>query len=218
LACASFLILLILPLTLSFLSVVMTQDWALARASQVEVMMEDRFRMRAMRPDEIALAADWAAAEGWNPGLADAMCFGVVDPEGFLLGELDGAPAATISVINYDDRFAFLGFYIVRPDLRGCGYGWRMWQAGLAHAASRTIGLDGVLAQQENYKTSGFALAYRNVRHGGTLTAPTATGTVALTVVSFASLEAEPFVRAFAACSIPFLPCITDADIFMRRA
>ena len=87
-----------------------------------------------MRPDEIALAADWAAAEGWNPGLADAACFATVDAAGFLIGELDGAPAATISCVNYDERFAFLGFYIVRPDLRGRGYGLRIWNAAIAHA------------------------------------------------------------------------------------
>jgi hypothetical protein len=69
-------------------------------------------RIRAMRPDQIAIAIDWAAAEGWNPGLADAECFNTVDPEGFFIGELEGAPAATISCVNYDDRFAFLGFYI----------------------------------------------------------------------------------------------------------
>ena len=32
-------------------------------------------RIRTMRPEEIAIAVDWAAAEGWNPGLADADCF-----------------------------------------------------------------------------------------------------------------------------------------------
>src|SRR5207245_857087 len=124
-------------------------------------MTTDSFRVRVMGPQDIALVLDWAAAEGWNPGLADAGCFASVDPEGFLLGEIAGAPAATISVINYDERFAFLGFYIVRPDLRGRGYGWRLWQSGMAHAGARTVGLDGVLAQQENYKKSGFALAYR---------------------------------------------------------
>ena len=36
--------------------------------------------IRTMRPDEIAIAVDWAAAEGWNPGLADAACFATVDP------------------------------------------------------------------------------------------------------------------------------------------
>src|SRR5947199_2727116 len=135
----------------------------------------DDFRIRTMRPDEIALAADWAAAEGWNPGLADAACFATGDPGGFLIGELDGAPAATISCVNYDARFAFLGFYIVRPDLRGRGYGLRIWKAGMAHAGDRTVGLDGVVAQQENYRKSGFKLAYANIRYGGVLATPAAT-------------------------------------------
>ena len=33
--------------------------------------------------------------------------------------------------------------------------------------AGRNIGLDGVVAQQENYKKSGFLPAYRNVRYSG---------------------------------------------------
>jgi hypothetical protein len=74
--------------------------------------------IRTMRPDEISIAVNWAAAEGWNPGLADDACFAAVDPEGFLIGELDGAPAATVSCVNYSASFAFLGFYIVREDLR----------------------------------------------------------------------------------------------------
>jgi GNAT superfamily N-acetyltransferase len=150
-------------------------------------------RIRAMRPDEIAIAIDWAAAEGWNPGLADAECFSTVDPKGFLIGELDGAAAATISCVNYDERFAFLGFYIVRPDLRGRGYGLRVWNAAIAHAGARTIGLDGVVAQQDNYRKSGFALAYANIRYGGRiapLAAPLAE-LVPLTGVPLAMVEAD---------------------------
>jgi hypothetical protein len=152
----------------------------------------DDFRIRTMRPDEIALAADWAAAEGWNPGLADAACFATVDPGGFLIGELDGAPAATISCVNYDGRFAFLGFYIVRADLRGSGYGLRIWNAAIAHAGNRVIGLDGVVGQQENYKKSGFRLAYANIRYGGTVAAAAAPpGIIALGDVPFAVVEAS---------------------------
>ena len=116
--------------------------------------------IRTMRPDEISIAVNWAAAEGWNPGLAEAACFVAVDPEGFLIGELDGAPAATVSCANYSASFAFLGFYIVREDLRGRGYGLRIWDAAIAHAGPRVIGLDGVVAQQQNYRKSGFELAY----------------------------------------------------------
>src|SRR5216684_2078562 len=125
-------------------------------------MTNDQLTIRVMNRSEIAIAADWAAAEGWNPGLNDPACFATVDPNGFFIGELDGAPASTLSVVNYDDGFAFLGFYIVRPDLRGRGYGLRIWKAAIAHAGARTVGLDGVVAQQENYKKSGFVLAYPN--------------------------------------------------------
>src|SRR5262245_29710711 len=43
--------------------------------------------IRPMRPEDIAIAIDWAAAEGWNPGLADATCFATPDPHGFLIAE-----------------------------------------------------------------------------------------------------------------------------------
>ena len=47
--------------------------------------------IRPMRPEDLTLALDWAAAEGWNPGLADAACFFAADPAGFLIGEIAGA-------------------------------------------------------------------------------------------------------------------------------
>jgi hypothetical protein len=149
-------------------------------------------QIRPMRPDEISIAVNWAAAEGWNPGLADDACFAAADPQGFLIGELEGEPAATVSCVNYGARFAFLGFYIVRADLRGRGYGLRIWNAAIAHAGPRVIGLDGVVAQQQNYRRSGFELAYANVRYGGIVAAPDApqAGVVALTEVSLAAVEA----------------------------
>jgi hypothetical protein len=148
--------------------------------------------IRTMRPDEISIAVNWAAAEGWNPGLADDACFAAADPEGFFIGEFDGAPAATVSCVNYGANFAFLGFYIVRKDLRARGYGLRMWSAAIAHAGPRVIGLDGVLAQQQNYRKSGFELAYANVRYGGIVAAPDApqAGVMALAEVPLAAVEA----------------------------
>ena len=148
--------------------------------------------IRTMRPDEISIAVQWAAGEGWNPGLADEACFAAVDPQGFLIGELNGAPAATVSCVNYSASFAFLGFYMVREDLRGRGYGLRIWAAAMAHAGPRLIGLDGVVAQQPNYRKSGFELAYANVRYGGVVAAPVApqAGVMELAEVPFAAVEA----------------------------
>jgi GNAT superfamily N-acetyltransferase len=152
----------------------------------------DGLRIRTMRPDEISIAVNWAAAEGWNPGLLDDACFAVADPEGFFIGEIDGVPAATVSCVNYGADFAFLGFYIVREDLRGRGHGLRIWNAAMAHAGPRVIGLDGVVAQQKNYRKSGFELAYANIRYGGTAAALDANqaGVIALNEIPLATVVA----------------------------
>jgi hypothetical protein len=172
-----------------------------------------------MRPDEISIAVDWAAAEGWNPGLADAACFAASAPQGFLIGEFGGAPAATVSCVNYDARFAFLGFYIVRADLRGRGFGLQIWNAAMAHAGVRVIGLDGVVAQQPNYRKSGFELAYANVRYGGIVAsrdAPRA-GVVALSEIPSAMVDAYD-ATVFPAPRPAFLRAWTGAHGHVGRA
>lgn len=125
------------------------------------------YRIRTARAGEVPLIVDWAAAEGWNPGLHDAPCFHAADPRGFLLGVLEDEPIAAISVVKYEPGFAFLGLYIVKPNFRGRGLGLRIWQAGMSSLAGRNVGLDGVVAQQANYRKSGFALAWRNIRQEG---------------------------------------------------
>lgn len=125
--------------------------------------------IRNARRDELDAIIDWAAAEGWNPGLDDAAAFWAADPGGYWVAEKDGEIAAAISLVRYGDAYAFLGFYIVRPDHRGQGIGLALWQAALASAEGRTVGLDGVVAQQENYRRSGFSYVHANVRYGGTV-------------------------------------------------
>ena len=131
-------------------------------------MQERNYTIRVMTRQEVDIAIDWAAAEGWNPGLYDADCFTAADPNGFLIGVLGDEPIAAVSAVRYGDSFGFLGFYLVKPEYRGRGYGFRIGNAGLAHLGGRTIGLDGVVAQQDNYRKSGFIVAHRNIRYQGT--------------------------------------------------
>jgi len=123
--------------------------------------------VRCLRADEIRLAIDWAADEGWNPGLHDAASFHAADPQGFLVAEVASAPVGCISAVAYGTGFGFIGLYIVAPAWRGRGIGMRLWNAGMARLGGRVVGLDGVPAQQDNYRRSGFELAWRNVRWGG---------------------------------------------------
>ncbi len=120
-----------------------------------------------MKRNDVDLAIEWAAAEGWNPGINDAACFYEADTNGFLMGMLDDEPVATISATRYGRTFGFIGFYIVKPEYRGKGYGIRIWNAASEYLDGRNVGLDGVVTQQDNYKKSGFKLAYRNIRYEG---------------------------------------------------
>jgi ribosomal protein S18 acetylase RimI-like enzyme len=129
--------------------------------------MRDTLVVRNMRQADLALALEWAAAEGWNPGLHDAHCFYAADPEGFFVGERNGVPIGCVSAVRYGPRFGFLGLYIVKAGHRGQGFGLELWRAALDHLGDRVIGLDGVVAQQDNYRKSGFRLAFRNIRQQG---------------------------------------------------
>ncbi|MFB9123868.1 GNAT family N-acetyltransferase [Paraburkholderia dipogonis] len=147
------------------------------------------FVVRTMSAGDVALAVEWAAQEGWNPGLHDAECFRAADPRGFFIGEWRGEPVACLSAVAYSKDFGFIGLYIVKPAFRGRGFGMRVWQHGMDYLRNRNVGLDGVVAQQANYRKSGFQLAYRNIRFQG---------------VAQDIAQGEPYADLLHASALPF--------------
>jgi ribosomal protein S18 acetylase RimI-like enzyme len=154
-------------------------------------MTTDNYTIRPMNRSEVDLAIAYAAAEGWNPGKYDAECFYQADNCGFLLAELNNQPVGCISAVAYDQHYGFIGFYIVQPQFRGRGFGLKLWLSAMAYlGADRNIGLDGLIVQQENYRKSGFQIAYNHIRYetlGGGVVPP---GIVDLRTLPFAELEA----------------------------
>ncbi|MBN2760193.1 MAG: GNAT family N-acetyltransferase [Rhodobacteraceae bacterium] len=122
---------------------------------------------RTAQLPELAQVLDWAAQEGWNPGLEDAAAFHAADPDGFFVATIGGQTVAAISVVNHCDSFAFLGLYLCHPEFRGQGIGFALWRHALNHAGQRNIGLDGVPAQEANYARSGFVFSGRTLRLSG---------------------------------------------------
>ena len=131
-------------------------------------MGEAKIEIRNMTRGEIGLAVDWAAKEGWNPGLNDAEAFWAADPGGFLLAVQDAKPVGCVSLVRYEGGFAFLGLFIVIPELRGRGIGIALSTAALELAGGSIVGLDGVVAQQKNYQKMGFKWHCANRRYQGT--------------------------------------------------
>lgn len=180
--------------------------------------------IRTLRADEMALVIELAAREGWNPGLHDAACFHAADPGGFLVAEHRGEAVGCISAVSYAGRFGFIGLYIVTPAWRGKGVGIRLWREGMARLAGQVVGLDGVPAQQDNYRRSGFALAWNNARFEGVAGVARSGGEtppppqiIPLATVDFAALCADDR-RVFPAPRDAFLRAWVDMPDATGRA
>ncbi|MCE3046192.1 GNAT family N-acetyltransferase [Legionella sp. 16cNR16C] len=118
-----------------------------------------------MSRQEANIAFEWAAREGWNPGLHDINCYYQTDPDGFFAGKLDGKTIAIGSAVRYDEHFAFCGFYIVDKAYRGGGYGLALTRKRLEYVGSRNAGIDGVPQMLEKYSRLGYRQAHANARY-----------------------------------------------------
>jgi hypothetical protein len=171
-------------------------------------MPEQKYAIRTMTRAEVDLAVDWAASEGWNPGLHDVDCFYVTDPNGFFIGLLNDKPIGCISAVSYDESYGFIGFYIVKPNYRKRSFGIPLWNKAMERLSGRNIGLDGVVAQQDNYKKSGFRLAHRNIRYEwrSTRSQEEAQGTIELSELPIEDIVMYD-AKLFGNRRDPFLKC-----------
>jgi GNAT superfamily N-acetyltransferase len=163
-------------------------------------------------PKAAQCLCDWAAAEGWNPGIQDAEIFYTADPGGWWIAETaEGQPVGGVSLVHGEENgFAFLGLYIVRPDWRGRGIGLRLWNAAIAASPAVCIGLDGVPAEQENYARSGFVMAFRSQRFR--FTAQHVAGVVGADVLTLGSVPFDEVCALDRAVAFP-----AQRRAFLRR-
>lgn len=135
-------------------------------------MSFDLPRFRSLYREELDEILNWARAEGWNPGLADAGAFWAADPQGFWGMEYEGRLIGGASTVVYEGGLGFVGLFIVVPEFRGRGWGGRFWDFFIGQLQSRVgpeggAALDGVFAMQAYYARSGFEFTHRNLRMEG---------------------------------------------------
>ena len=132
----------------------------------------DAITIRQMHRSELDTLVQWAADEGWNPGLHDAGIFWNTDPGGFIAAELDGELVGGGSIVSYGGQYGFMGFFIIRKDRRGQGLGNSLWHERKNRLLARlnksaAIGMDGVFDIQSYYAKGGFKFHTRDLRFEG---------------------------------------------------
>jgi GNAT superfamily N-acetyltransferase len=135
-------------------------------------MTPNDMNIRQMTREELHTLVEWAALEGWNPGLNDTEVFWATDPEGFVAAEIDGELIGGGSIVAYEKRYGFIGLFIVRPEYRGRGLGDYLWEQLKRRLSARldanaAIGLDGVFNMQDYYGRGGFRFVCRDLRFEG---------------------------------------------------
>ncbi|HSI86699.1 MAG: GNAT family N-acetyltransferase [Candidatus Methylacidiphilales bacterium] len=143
------------------------------------------FTVQQMSRKALQLTLDWAAREGWQPGLHDGEAFYAADPKGYFQATAKGRGGAvtdngtptsnpddienmlgSISAVAHGDRFGFIGLFIVDKSYRGHRIGSALASAALDRLGDRVIGVDGVLKKASQYKSIyGFEFAWINIRH-----------------------------------------------------
>ena len=135
--------------------------------------MDNDLQIRNMTRSEVDELVKWAAREGWNPGLHDAEIFWQTDPDAYAAAELDGEMIGGGAITSYGGKFGFMGFFIVKPEYRGRGFGNSLWHVRKERLLSRldphaAIGMDGVFDMQDYYAKGGFVFSHRDIRYQST--------------------------------------------------
>jgi ribosomal protein S18 acetylase RimI-like enzyme len=131
--------------------------------------MKDTMTIRNMQRPEVDVLVNWAAQEGWNPGLHDAETFWQTDSKAFIAALVQDKMIGGGAITSYEGIYGFMGFFIVKPEYRGLGLGRKLWYFRRQRMLERlspgaSVGLDAAFQMQDFYGEGGFKFSHRNLR------------------------------------------------------
>lgn len=120
---------------------------------------------RDLTLDDIPAGLRLCRIAGWNQLAADWGLFLHLSPRGCLAAILDGKVVGTVTTVNYEGRFAWIGMVLVDPETRGQGVGTRLLQEAISILRGiPSIRLDATPQGRPVYRRLGFEDEYELCR------------------------------------------------------
>ena len=138
----------------------------------------ESIRLRLMTRADIPFGMRLEGAAGWNPTADARGAFLRLRPGGAFVAEIAGRPVGTVTTVDYEGGFGWVGMVLVEPEVRRRGVGTRLLAAGIESLAGcGAVRLDATAEGRELYLRLGFHDEYglsRQVRSAGSVPPPPA--------------------------------------------
>jgi GNAT superfamily N-acetyltransferase len=120
---------------------------------------------RDLTADDIPAGLRLCRIAGWNQLAADWELFLRLSPRGCRAAVRDGKVVGTVTTVNYENRFAWVGMVLVDPETRGQGVGTRLLQEAISILRGiPSIRLDATPQGRPVYQRLGFEDEYELCR------------------------------------------------------
>src|SRR5262245_11518586 len=120
---------------------------------------------RDLTPDDIPAGLRLCRIAGWNQLAADWELFLHLSPRGCRAAVRDGNVVGTVTTVNYENRFAWVGMVLVDPKVRGQGVGTQLLQEAISILRGiPSIRLDATPQGHPVYRRLGFEDEYELCR------------------------------------------------------
>jgi len=120
---------------------------------------------RDLTADDIPAGLRLCRIAGWNQLAADWELFLRLSPRGCRAAVQEGKVVGTVTTVNYENRFAWVGMVLVDPETRGQGVGTRLLQEAMSILRGiPSIRLDATPQGRPVYQRLGFEDEYELCR------------------------------------------------------
>lgn len=130
-----------------------------------------KVNLRRMQRADVPRALELSTLANWNQTEADWRRYMHLEAEGCFVAEADGTVCGTVTSIDYERRFAWIGMVVVHPDQRGQGIGTALVLRAIEYLRSigtETIKLDATPQGKPIYEKLAFKEESVGQRWAGT--------------------------------------------------